>query len=150
MQIPAFHFESSFLSTSQERLFVLFNSKENGYLSCSYSMDDVDKYIDSIWDSCQHIENRGDFQDVSVLEVEMYTLSFQECFVNQKRSACSFTWRRNAAYSNCARFGTGYIKKRLSNCEASTSAQTLNRNGWLENFFPLWGNTENRQFKLFV
>jgi hypothetical protein len=65
-QIPDFHFESSFLSLGQERLFVLFNSKENGYLSCSYLMTDIDNYLDSVWDSCQHLESRENWQEVGI------------------------------------------------------------------------------------
>ncbi|KAI6176633.1 Tyrosine-protein kinase Abl [Aphelenchoides bicaudatus] len=127
---PEQHFESSFLSTDKERLFVLFRSKDNGYISCSYSMTEIDSYFAKVWTACQTIESHDMFQD--------------ECILNRKAEFCSFTWKRSSSSSNCQRFGIGYTKKRFNNCAVSRETQTLGRNAWIENFFPVWGNTENK------
>lgn len=58
---PIFEYESSFLSPNGDRLFVLFSTVDNKYLSCSYSMNEIERHFDEIWNQCQTIKNPEDF-----------------------------------------------------------------------------------------
>jgi hypothetical protein len=61
---PQFVFESAFLSSDREKLYVLL-STASVYRSCSFSMASVEKHFDEIWGNCQNYKNREDFQLVS-------------------------------------------------------------------------------------
>lgn len=58
------YYQSSFLSTNEDLLFVAFGTDNNKYFLCSYSMYRIDAVFDNIWDKCQDIEDKDDFENV--------------------------------------------------------------------------------------
>lgn len=68
-----------------------------------------------------------------------------ECFCNKcfSSTSCTFSWVRKTSSKFCEQFGYG-LRRKLTNCQASSYNITLSRYGWLENFIPIWGKIETR------